>query len=244
MPTTNEASNHPMRSRKRSADGLSRRKRAPVACQFCRLRKTRCDGVRPVCGFCQHHDAQCVWGPTTDSVEGTPIEQSILQQLGEIKDMFRDTRAPSMQEIASPPSATASHMATSSSSAATTNPFAHTRCESVLAWPIFSGVVNSEDANVESFVLECEKLEPFEDAEALHRSTMATSPHRAGMGIPEERVVVLCHKFLVHVHARNPILDANHLIQYARRVAEHGAQWDSPSCLVVCQSIIISICFD
>ncbi|PYH89948.1 nitrogen assimilation transcription factor NirA [Aspergillus ellipticus CBS 707.79] len=31
------------------------------ACQFCRVRKIRCDNVKPSCGSCQRHDRQCVY---------------------------------------------------------------------------------------------------------------------------------------------------------------------------------------
>lgn len=39
---------------------LSKRKRTTVACNFCRARKTRCDGVRPTCGPCRLLDLECV----------------------------------------------------------------------------------------------------------------------------------------------------------------------------------------
>ncbi|PYI01403.1 nitrogen assimilation transcription factor NirA [Aspergillus sclerotiicarbonarius CBS 121057] len=33
----------------------------PRACQFCRVRKIRCDNAKPICGSCQRHDRQCVY---------------------------------------------------------------------------------------------------------------------------------------------------------------------------------------
>ncbi|EHA21656.1 hypothetical protein ASPNIDRAFT_183566, partial [Aspergillus niger ATCC 1015] len=33
----------------------------PRACQFCRVRKIRCDNEKPTCGSCQRHDRQCVY---------------------------------------------------------------------------------------------------------------------------------------------------------------------------------------
>lgn len=35
------------------------RKRASKACNTCRLRKTKCNNERPVCGFCQSLGAVC-----------------------------------------------------------------------------------------------------------------------------------------------------------------------------------------
>lgn len=53
-------------------------------------------------------------------------------------------------------------------------------------------------------------------------------------GIHEDEVLPLCETFLSTVHTRNPVLDETALLSEARRIAEHGLQWDSQSCLVVC----------
>ncbi|KAJ5988303.1 hypothetical protein N7481_003513 [Penicillium waksmanii] len=37
------------------------RRRATIACQICRLRKTRCNGARPKCQLCSDLDAECVY---------------------------------------------------------------------------------------------------------------------------------------------------------------------------------------
>ncbi|KAI9147196.1 oleate-activated transcription factor 1 [Paramyrothecium foliicola] len=37
------------------------RRRATQACVACRMRKTRCDAVRPRCGFCALHNVDCVY---------------------------------------------------------------------------------------------------------------------------------------------------------------------------------------
>lgn len=37
------------------------RKRVSVACEICRVRKTRCDAVRPSCSFCSSLNVQCVY---------------------------------------------------------------------------------------------------------------------------------------------------------------------------------------
>ncbi|GKZ39035.1 hypothetical protein AbraIFM66950_011693, partial [Aspergillus brasiliensis] len=37
------------------------RRRATIACQICRLRKTRCNGARPRCQLCVDLDADCVY---------------------------------------------------------------------------------------------------------------------------------------------------------------------------------------
>jgi hypothetical protein len=51
----------PLQNAKDHDDFLGpRRKRAPTACNSCRSRKTKCDGVRPVCGSCAKLGVQCV----------------------------------------------------------------------------------------------------------------------------------------------------------------------------------------
>lgn len=72
-----------------------RRKRAIAACQFCRLRKTKCDNVRPVCGSCRHHQAKCVY---TDGSEGDGLKigideaanrhREVLERLDDIRNLL------------------------------------------------------------------------------------------------------------------------------------------------------------
>ncbi|KAH7064205.1 hypothetical protein BKA63DRAFT_180642 [Paraphoma chrysanthemicola] len=214
---------------------LSQRKRAPVACQFCRLRKTKCDGVRPTCGFCRHHDAQCVWGPATESLDSTPAEKEIMRRLDELKSLLtvessgsRSRKVPDAGSAYTPGSDERPHSITAPGnqpilSGPLTSPYDNTRCESMLAWPIFRDIVDPSDLDAESFVLE-----------ASNESTCAgESKRRNGQGIQEEQFLPLCQKFLLHVHTRNPILDQAELIQYAKDATEHGVEWDGPSCLVL-----------
>lgn len=55
----------PITSRKRPRiSGLYHRKRAVAACQPCRVRKTKCDNIKPSCGFCTRSAAQCTYADT------------------------------------------------------------------------------------------------------------------------------------------------------------------------------------
>ncbi|KAI0092354.1 hypothetical protein BDY19DRAFT_884890, partial [Irpex rosettiformis] len=38
-------------------------RRTPMACQFCRGRKLKCDGGRPRCSNCTKRDIQCTYVP-------------------------------------------------------------------------------------------------------------------------------------------------------------------------------------
>lgn len=226
------------------ADKLTRRKRTSVACQFCRIRKTRCDGVRPVCGFCRHHDAQCVWGigSEDEGYEGTPAEREILQRLEEIKQFLHgsnritnslspghellDAVSGIPKELPSSPEVVHSQERYLPTTASVSSPYAFARCETMLRWPIFEGLVDPADASIDSFVLEY----GFD----------ITSPYpvNTGSGILEQQFVPLCRKFLAHVHPRNPILEGSELIRHAKHAAEDGLGWDAASCLVVRTTIL------
>ncbi|KAJ5571790.1 hypothetical protein N7535_005450 [Penicillium sp. DV-2018c] len=57
------ASDASLGKRKRSSTEAAEypRRRATIACQICRLRKTRCNGARPKCQLCSDLDAECVY---------------------------------------------------------------------------------------------------------------------------------------------------------------------------------------
>lgn len=43
-------------------DNNTMRRRVALACESCRQRKTRCDGIQPTCGICQKRKIPCVYG--------------------------------------------------------------------------------------------------------------------------------------------------------------------------------------
>jgi hypothetical protein len=89
--------------------------------------------------------------------------------------------------------------------------------DSLLQWPIFEG-----------------KYPVGSLAFPLGRT--AEGELDAGSGLDdfgEVAPIQLVENFLAYVHIKNPILDAQSLRVYARRVSEVGFLWDGPSCLVV-----------
>ncbi|KAE9395225.1 hypothetical protein BT96DRAFT_997828 [Gymnopus androsaceus JB14] len=40
-------------------------RRTPMACQFCRGRKLKCDGLRPSCGNCNRRGYPCSYKPVS-----------------------------------------------------------------------------------------------------------------------------------------------------------------------------------
>ncbi|KAG5655526.1 hypothetical protein KAF25_003863 [Fusarium avenaceum] len=53
--------------------------RVPIACQSCKLKKVRCDGVRPVCGVCESKGRACAYRVEVSRVDGLVRRQQALQ---------------------------------------------------------------------------------------------------------------------------------------------------------------------
>ncbi|KAK1622115.1 hypothetical protein BDP81DRAFT_455672 [Colletotrichum phormii] len=199
-----------------SATHLTRRKRAATACQFCRLRKTKCDNVRPVCGFCRHHHATCVYGDEEEE-EGDRVSHAaksqdegiassvILERLDEIKHLLQRPRSPLRDQPASVVMTAAPH-----------------------------AEIHPTDGK--SFILEFGTDMTDDGLNQPNDPSMINGP-----GIQEDAFVPLCRKFLTHVHPRNPILEGHELIAYAKQTTEHGIKWDASSCLVLLACALASL---
>ncbi|KAF2096620.1 hypothetical protein NA57DRAFT_58523 [Rhizodiscina lignyota] len=73
------------------------RKRVAVACEVCRLRKTRCDAKRP-CGFCTEAGIECVYrqqNPTERQSAATDILTRIEERLARLEDSLHVARSES-----------------------------------------------------------------------------------------------------------------------------------------------------
>ncbi|CAK7213458.1 Zcf27p [Sporothrix bragantina] len=68
--------------------GSYQRTKAPSACLVCRTRKTKCDNVRPVCGFCQRTGGDCHYNESERS-RFDPASLAILQQLDDLKNIVQ-----------------------------------------------------------------------------------------------------------------------------------------------------------
>ncbi|KAL2105285.1 hypothetical protein VUR80DRAFT_8616 [Thermomyces stellatus] len=249
-----------------AASPYVRRKRAIAACQFCRLRKTKCDNARPVCGSCRHHRARCVYA---DGAEGDGLQvgldeaaarhREVLERLDDIRSLLTTRRSPAgalsstASEVGSWPGPLAGnnpdHAGAGPGAVETEGAFdrrapssgtAHlqyTKCESILKWPVLGGVMASDDAAIESFVLDAQVRGDGEEGREARgpaaRGPAATARPLSSRAVSEEALVTLCQKFLALVNCRNPILDAHDLLSYARSVAEDGLGWDAKSCVVV-----------
>ncbi|RYP48057.1 hypothetical protein DL768_005979 [Monosporascus sp. mg162] len=260
-----DAIHEPSSKRRRlTTASFTRRKRAATACQFCRLRKTKCDTARPTCGFCRYHQAKCVYDDDgeeenlSSGVNGSlsnyviELGEQVLSSLGEVKQMLRQ---PQQHEHSQQQQASTSIACsfTHASAARPTiwaratdencpppasvllpqpqsppcSPYMATRCESILRWPVFKRTIKEEDAEIQSFLFESDAGASLPDY-ALPRASGTSLP-----GIEENAFVPLCRKFLIHVYPRNPILEKEHLMSYAKDAAANGLKWDASSCLVL-----------
>ncbi|RSL42050.1 hypothetical protein CEP51_016519 [Fusarium floridanum] len=230
------------------------RKRATTACQFCRLRKTKCDNVRPVCGFCRYHRAKCVYSDTVTmpEEEGAAVlsersdtqHNQLLSRLDRIEELLRLP-----QENNSFGDKRGEPRQLTEASAAPSLPinktkiffFPSTRSEAPLKWPIFNGFLDERYTRVNSFILDPPLPETCDTPRSVFTSSSVSSLSvrrhdrvRDGtIGIRDEALVPLCRKFLTDVHVKNPILEGSQLIAYAIDCVEHGLKWDAPSCLVL-----------
>ncbi|KAJ5100107.1 hypothetical protein N7532_007108 [Penicillium argentinense] len=85
--------------------GRPKRRKIAVACDDCRARKVRCDGVQPVCGQCSRRsdDSQCVY---TGELEKRRATQTYISSL---EDRIKKLESPNASERASQSGLTPHH---------------------------------------------------------------------------------------------------------------------------------------
>ncbi|KAF5677435.1 heterokaryon incompatibility protein [Fusarium denticulatum] len=243
------------------------RKRAVTACQSCRLRKTKCDNVRPVCGFCSRSGAQCVYpgsGPDSDYSSYDPASLTILDRLNHVVSLLESR--PLAVLVNGSGTYDSPHEASNliGGHASIAQPLRvapiHTSRDlttlvpeddvlQVLDRPDFPSASN----NCESIMrwpifqglvpeVHCFVLELDEDVEARFSDARGVS---AGRGVQEEDFIPLSKRFLAYVHVKNPILDVKDYKKKVREAAENGPRWDGASCLVLvsCAIACLSVPF-
>ncbi|KAE8151505.1 hypothetical protein BDV25DRAFT_152627 [Aspergillus avenaceus] len=67
------------------------RRRATIACQICRLRKTRCNGVRPKCQLCTELDVDCVYREPGIKLDAG--DRMIIERLNRIEGLLQSSLA-------------------------------------------------------------------------------------------------------------------------------------------------------
>ncbi|OLN87451.1 putative transcriptional regulatory protein [Colletotrichum chlorophyti] len=243
-------------NKRRRTSVMYRRKRAVAACGPCRVRKTKCDNVRPACGFCQRNGGRCTYPDTTsDFSTFDPASLAILDRINHVVSLLENRPA-----VAAEPAPTFPPAYPTLSPASTQRPqlgrdltvdedpsprtddlpeddvmirldipdsaASSPNCEAILRWPIFGDAV----PYIGSFILE------LQDDEDFSSGAGAGGTGSFGKGVHEDDFTVLSKKFLCYVHVKNPILDVQDFKSYVKNAGENGPQWDGPSCLVVATS--------
>jgi hypothetical protein len=256
------------RSDPRSANA-SVRKRALVACELCRSKKTKCDNSRPSCESCARLRVKCLY--KASNLDQSPFDvtnQAVLERLDYLVQLVetqneRNSLAAPGPSLYSPGHAVAAQTPNSNVSLDLpyTSPYAGDSCrssakasledttilsesvdlagqtfgmcETLLQWPIFEN--KYPVPGPELLVFQSEVTEKLEEKPCLSRSPNGNATQLLGSRrlIHEEDALRLAHKFLSHVHIKNPILDEHNLFDIAREVMEHGFGWDERSCLMV-----------
>ncbi|KAL3451834.1 hypothetical protein BJX65DRAFT_266953, partial [Aspergillus insuetus] len=235
------------RPRTTAARSAYPRRRAVVACQLCRMRKTKCDNRRPSCGTCTSLHFQCVYqDASTDFSSFDAASLTILDRVNYAIRLLEQHPADRTGTINSPnspqtrqdsqngleePEANIAMAASPRENDFRTTEYTflseaqqlQANCASsrILQWPLFRDVCHMNDADALFF-------NPARSESSIERTTTSSS-----RGIREEDVPALIEDFLENVHTKNPILDPNELRNICRRISEDGFQWDGPSCLIL-----------
>ncbi|KAF2807843.1 uncharacterized protein BDZ99DRAFT_392311 [Mytilinidion resinicola] len=89
-PTSNDSRSNP--KKRQSSDTIDYpRRRATIACEICRSRKSRCDGSRPKCRLCTELNAECVYREPGIKLDAG--DKLILEHLNRIEGILQSNLA-------------------------------------------------------------------------------------------------------------------------------------------------------
>ncbi|KAH8648836.1 hypothetical protein BGZ61DRAFT_436432 [Ilyonectria robusta] len=193
------------------------RKRAVVACQVCRARRTKCDQKKPSCSFCQKIGAACVSTPH-DFSTFDPASLAIIERLERLE---KKLDASSFQLLQSGAAEHRSGVASDNASTDTAQLQAllPENLDAVLRWPVLRDVV----AGLTPDPLLCG------NTPSIREEPFST--------ISDELDAAVCNTwldaFFNRVHVKNPITDERTIRRLVLRVCLEGAGWDAHSCLAL-----------
>lgn len=190
------------------------RKRAVIACQVCRARRTKCDQKKPVCSFCESIGAECVSDPPALSAFD-PASVAIIERLDRLErrfTSFADSPPVRHSFCQRPfPSRYVQHLP-------------HQNVEQILKWPALQGERLSVSPNPRFANSPlCVPGGRIAEVSLAGGNILDSVPH-----------FELVDRFFVHVHSRNPILDETKTRDLAQVIHDRGEiGWDVESCLML-----------
>ncbi|KAK7207652.1 hypothetical protein BZA70DRAFT_271865 [Myxozyma melibiosi] len=255
----------PAAKRQRRSDSLRPaypRRRAVEACQTCRARKTKCDNVRPSCGFCTRIGTRCVFETTeSDFSSFDPASLKILDRLNavaaDVQTLLARTTSNSSISNAAPviefpiksplrPISIAPSTASPEQGAAPPPPPLISVSPPSTTDTQNSDVV-SETLNFPTEELHDEKILswpifelPFTITPLIENLLDAEADYSSeaedysvNQDPPTSELWSLVDSFLLNVHIKNPILDFQRLRKSAANIIQNGFKWDEESCLML-----------
>ncbi|CAI7596264.1 unnamed protein product [Penicillium pancosmium] len=210
------------------------RKRAVTACQLCRRRKTKCDNVRPTCGFCANIGSSCVYqAPEADYSSFDPAALALLEKMDYMISLVAKTKSDlpvdsSMSDVPAASDHSQNNVVWPWTAHADSQEIP-SRCDiscRILEWPIFGEI----------------QYDRTGDTLFVGRATASQKSHLRPQGIVEEHISSYVDQFLINVHTKNPVVDHTMLSQHVRNIEENGLGWDGPTSvtLMACALGIIS----
>ncbi|KAL3455104.1 hypothetical protein BJX64DRAFT_80324 [Aspergillus heterothallicus] len=199
------------------------RKRAVIACQVCRVRRTKCDQKKPQCSFCESIGAECISDPPALSAFD-PASVAIIERLDRLETQLSDFIQAAAPTAETPkPQVPFTSQLPVAGAATKLDHVVQQPVEKILEWPGFS--------------TEC----CLPSAYPQHpQSAIALHPVGPWPKAPqplliedrnEEAYDKLVNQFFSYVHTRNPVLDEPNTRQLSREVLDQGIGWGLKSCL-------------
>ncbi|KAL4821228.1 hypothetical protein BDW67DRAFT_45996 [Aspergillus spinulosporus] len=222
------------------------RRRAMVACQLCRIRKTKCDNRRPSCGTCTSLQFQCVYqDASTDFSSFDAASLAILDRVNyAIRLIEQQPASPNVSSSSDSPRTRHDPQQNPERSACLGLDLTAPPGEAISRSTEYTFLLEAQQLQAKCAsgrVLQWPSLRDLCDPRAVDKFFFNQTPSKdvaekavsfSGWGIREEDVPSLIERFLENVHTKNPILDPSELRKLSRRLGENGFQWDGPSCLI------------
>ncbi|KAJ5328875.1 hypothetical protein N7452_009265, partial [Penicillium brevicompactum] len=202
---------------KRSRTVTYPRKRAAQACHTCRLRRTKCDNIRPACASCVRLDAECVY-KEIDPSSFDSASLAILKRMDDLESLIQSvSNAPLVVSPAAFCSTSPSSRDHSGVNAQEHRVTFLVNAEAVLRWPVFESI----------------SIQP-----SPYQSSAAQDDyHSPGLSIPVDLDLQsgghFIERFFEDVHIFNPVLEEQDVIEYLGEVQRNGIGWDAKSCLML-----------
>lgn len=185
------------------------RKRAVTACQVCRARKTKCDNLKPSCSFCLSTGAVCIQS-SVDLSSFDPASLKILEKLDDLAQLIQSNQ-------------------TKNSDA--TPPTVHEKSVSLPERDLLPSSVEELLARDEfaSLALTDQSQSP----QQYHTPHVPVISPAWEDDLNAASTTALLDNFFENVHVKNPVLDEANTRRMVSRLAIHGFDQSSQSCLAL-----------